>query len=69
MKKRLFAAALVCASLALGGCGAAVSGLSSHTISTGPDQQADVVWVTVDGRPTRCTATASGPVCRRAQIQ
>jgi hypothetical protein len=50
------------------GCGGTYySGLASHTIATGPDTSADVVWIeSTRGEVFRCDAASGQPVCREA---
>ena len=44
--------------------------LASHTIVTGENQEADVVWITEEQLLVkRCTNTPQGPVCVTAKQQ
>lgn len=52
------------------GC-ATYTPIASHTVATGPDQQADVVWLIDDSGSdpvvVRCSPTPEGPVCQPAR--
>jgi hypothetical protein len=49
--------------VATGGCFQSFSVLSTHTAKTGPDTEADILWVLKGDTVYRCSNTQAGPVC------
>jgi len=45
------------------GCAQPIYLLASHVTKTGPDKEADDIWILHDSTLKRCTETAEGPVC------
>jgi hypothetical protein len=51
-------------------CGPRYMPVAAHTLSTGENQEKDVVWITEDGnRVLRCQDTQQGPVCSPATVR
>jgi hypothetical protein len=46
----------------------ALDAVASHTIQTGPTQEADVVWIVAKGKFRRCAAFNGVPRCTIVEI-
>lgn len=54
--------------ITLTGCGPRILSVASHTVRAGADKDTDVIWITVDGKLTRCRG-GDRPVCDRVPEQ
>ena len=63
MKRLTSAFGLILFALLTTACVTPIFVLSTHTAKTGPDTEADIIWIQKGELVYRCSNTQSGPVC------